>query len=84
MMKLVEDIRREGGPIVTKRLVEIDDEDLRIAQELLQVSTIKETVALALKEVIAVDARRKYIELLRDGHLELMADKDERRRAWGQ
>lgn len=84
MMKLVEDIPREGGPIVTKRLVEIDDEDLRIAQELLQVSTIKETVALALKEVIAVDARRKYIELLRDGHLELIADKDERRRAWGQ
>lgn len=84
MMKLVEDIRREGGSIVTKRLVEIDDEDLRVAQELLQVSTIRETVALALKEVIAVDARRKYIELLRDGHLELMADKDERRRAWGQ
>jgi Arc/MetJ family transcription regulator len=69
---------------MTKRLVEIDDEDLRVAQELLQVSTIKETVALALKEVIALDARRKYIALLRDGHLELMADKDERRRAWGQ
>jgi Arc/MetJ family transcription regulator len=84
MMKLVEDIRREEGLVMTKRLVEIDDEDLRVAQELLQVSTIKETVALALKEVIAVDARRRYIELLRDGHLELMADKDERRRAWGQ
>jgi Arc/MetJ family transcription regulator len=69
---------------MTKRLVEIDDEDLRVARELLQVSTIKETVALALKEVIALDARRKYIALLRDGHLELMADKDERRRAWGQ
>jgi Arc/MetJ family transcription regulator len=84
MMKLVENIRREEGLVMTKRLVEIDDEDLRVAQELLQVSTIKETVALALKEVIAVDARRRYIELLRDGHLELMADKDERRRAWGQ
>ncbi|WP_349904377.1 hypothetical protein [Parafrigoribacterium humi] len=83
-MKLIEDIRREGGAVMTKRLVEIDDEDLRVAQELLQVSTIKETVALALKEVIALDARRKYIALLRDGHLELMADKDERRRAWGQ
>jgi Arc/MetJ family transcription regulator len=84
MIKLVEDIRRWGGAAMTKRLVEIDDEDLRVAQELLQVSTIKETVALALKEVIALDARRKYIELLRDGHLALMADKDERRRAWGQ
>lgn len=83
-MKLVEDIRREGGSIVTKRLVEIDDEDLRVAQELLQVSTIKETVALALKEVIAVQARRKHIELLRTGYMELMADKEERRRAWGQ
>jgi hypothetical protein len=69
---------------MTKRLVEINDEDLRAAQELLKAPTIKETVALALKEVIALDARRKYLELLRDGHLELMADKDERRRAWGQ
>jgi hypothetical protein len=83
-MKLIEDIQLGGGVIVTKRLVEINDDDLRVAQELLQAPTIKETVALALKEVIALDARRKYIELLRDGHLELMADKDERRSAWGQ
>jgi len=83
-MKLIEDIQLGGGVIVTKRLVEINDDDLRVAQELLQAPTIKETVALALKEVIALDARRKYIELLRDGHLEMMADKDERRRAWGQ
>ena len=84
VMELVEDIRHEGGSIVTERLVEIDVEDLRVAQELLQASTIKETVALALKEVIAVQARRQHIELLRTGYMELMADKQERRRAWGQ
>jgi Arc/MetJ family transcription regulator len=84
MMKTLEDIRPHGGAAVTKRLVEINDDDLRIAQELLKVSTIKETVALALKEVIALDARRKHIELLRSGYMEPMADKEERRRAWGQ
>ncbi|HRN28978.1 MAG TPA: type II toxin-antitoxin system VapB family antitoxin [Terrimesophilobacter sp.] len=69
---------------MTKRLVEIDDGDLRMAQEILGAATIRETVARALKDVIAAEAGRQYIEMLRDGHLSLMADKEERRRAWGQ
>jgi len=83
-MKLIEDIQHGGGAIMTKRLVEINDEDLRAAQELLQAPTIKETVALALKEVIAAEARRQHIDLLRTGYMAPMADKAERRRAWGQ
>ncbi len=69
---------------MTKRLVEIDDDDLQTAQEFLNAPTIKETVALALKEVIAAEARRQHAELLRSGYLAPMADKAERRRAWGQ
>lgn len=78
------DIRTAGGVTMTKRLVEIDDGDLRMAQEILGAATIRETVARALKDVIAAEAGRQYIEMLRDGHLSLMADKEERRRAWGQ
>lgn len=69
---------------MTKRLVEINDADLERAKDLLGAATIKETVERALKEVIAAEAGRQYIELLRGGHLSQMADKDERRRAWGQ
>ena len=83
-MVIAEDIRTGRDPAMTKRLVEINDSDLKRAQELLGASTIRETVARALKEVIAAEAGRQYIELLRDGHLSLMADKEERRRAWGQ
>lgn len=83
-MVMAEDIHVGRDPAMTKRLVEIDDGDLERARELLGASTIRETVAKALKEVIAAEAGRQYIELLRDGHLRLMADKEERRRAWGQ
>lgn len=83
-MVMTRDIQVPGGAIMTKRLVEIDDVDLKEAQRLLGAATIRETVERALKEVIAAEARRQYIELLRDGHLSLMADKEERRRAWGQ
>lgn len=67
---------------MTKRLVEIDDDDLKAAQELLGAATIRETVARALKEVIAAEAGRRYIELLNTGYLEPMADKEYRRNAW--
>lgn len=83
-MVIAQDIRPVGGASMTKRLVEIDDSDLKRAQELLGAATIKETVELALKEVIAAEARRQHIELLRTGYLAPMADKEFRRRAWGQ
>lgn len=72
-----------GGVAVTKRLVEIDDGDLRMAQEILGAATIRETVARALKDVIAAEAGRQHIELLKTGYLEPMADKEYRRQAWG-
>lgn len=83
-MVITQDIRPMGGASMTKRLVEIDDSDLKQAQEILGATTIRETVARALKEVIAAEAGRQYIELLKTGYLEPMADKEYRRRAWGQ
>lgn len=83
-MVITGDIRPIGGAPMTKRLVEIDDDDLKRAQELLGAATIRETVARALKEVIAAEAGRQYIELLKTGYLEPMADKEYRRRAWEQ
>jgi Arc/MetJ family transcription regulator len=83
-MVIAQDIQMSGGATMTKRLVEIDDGDLKRAQELLGAATIKETVERALKDVLAAEARRQHIELLRTGYLAPMADKEFRRRAWGQ
>lgn len=83
-MKAVVDIPVLEVRPVTKRLVEIDDDDLKTAKEILGTTSNRETVARALKEVIAADAGRQYIELLKTGYLEPMADKEYRRRAWGQ
>ncbi len=81
-MKAVVDIRVSEVSPVTKRLVEINDADLKKAQELLGAPTIRETVERALKQVIAQEAGRQHIELLKTGYLELMIDKEERRKAW--
>lgn len=67
---------------MTKRLVEIDDADLAAAREVLSTSTIRETVATALREAIAVAARRRELELLESGSSAALADPGERARAW--
>ncbi|MGH3730461.1 MAG: hypothetical protein ACRDTU_17160 [Micromonosporaceae bacterium] len=67
---------------MTKRLVEIDDNDLRAAREALATQTIKETVGLALREAAANAARRREIERLTAGSLSGLADKRERRQLW--
>jgi hypothetical protein len=67
---------------MTKRLVEIDDSDLRAAQEALATRTIKETVARALREAAANAARRREVERLAAGSLAALASKEERRALW--
>ncbi|HEU4849686.1 MAG TPA: type II toxin-antitoxin system VapB family antitoxin [Terrimesophilobacter sp.] len=83
-MKAVVDIPVAEVRPVTKRLVEIDDSDLAQAKAILGTASNRETVARALKEIIAAEAGRQYIELLKTGYLEPMADKEYRRRAWGK
>lgn len=67
---------------MTKRLVDIDDTDLRIAQEALGSSTIKDTVAAGLREIVASAARRNEIARLTSGYLEPLGDKSVRGEAW--
>lgn len=81
-MKATVDIPTLEVESMTKRLVEINDADLRKAQELLGATTIRETVERSIKHVIAAEAGRQHIELLKSGYLELMTDEQERRKAW--
>lgn len=53
---------------MTKRLVDIDDALLSKAQELLEAETMKETVNLALTEVINLDRRRRLLDRMRTGN----------------
>jgi Arc/MetJ family transcription regulator len=66
-----------------KTVVKIDEDLLAEAKEVLGTSSIVDTVNRALKEVIALGARRRLI----DHHRALSASIDdpdqERRRAWG-
>lgn len=67
---------------MTKRLVDIDDDDLRIAQEARGFATIKETVAAGLREIAATEARKREIQRHISGALALLADESERAVAW--
>jgi Arc/MetJ family transcription regulator len=54
--------------VVSKRLVDIDDDALERARTALGTVTIKETVHRALTEAVALDRRRRMMERLsRDG-----------------
>lgn len=52
---------------MTKRLVDIDDDLLAQARELLGASSMKETVNAALSEVVAAELRRRHLLRLRTG-----------------
>ena len=67
---------------MTKRLVEISDEDIEAARAALQTSTIRETVTAALRLAAAQAARRREIERLTSGALADLADPDVRAAAW--
>jgi Arc/MetJ family transcription regulator len=67
---------------MTKRLVDIDDDELRLAQAAGGYSTMKETVSAGLRELAAADARRREIEWLTSGVMADFADKSVRAEAW--
>ena len=68
---------------MTKTLIDVDDDLLLRAQEALGAGTKKETVDLALAEVIAAVARRREIERLDAGVYVDLADSEVMRKAWG-
>jgi Arc/MetJ family transcription regulator len=66
-----------------KTLVKIDEELLSEAKQALGTSSIVDTVNQSLKEVVALAARRRTLELERRLSESIDDPDDERRRAWG-
>lgn len=67
--------------VVTKRLIDVDDEKLDRVRSLLGTTTLKSTVDAALEEVLALDLRRRAL-LAERGHEDALADPDRRQAAW--
>jgi Arc/MetJ family transcription regulator len=68
---------------MTKRLVDIDDDKLEKARELLGTSTIKDTVNAALDEVISLQLRRDLLAALKDPNVFDFGDDPDAFRASG-
>ena len=68
---------------MTKRLVDIDDEKLATAREILGTSTMKQTVDRALDELIALRRRLALLEDLRDPEVFDFGDDPDAFRATG-
>jgi Arc/MetJ family transcription regulator len=69
--------------VVTKRLIDVDDDKLEAVKELLGSSTLKGTVDAALDEVLALDRRRRALLESRGVDPGELADPAARRAAWG-
>ncbi|MET0275716.1 MAG: type II toxin-antitoxin system VapB family antitoxin [Acidimicrobiia bacterium] len=69
---------------MTKHLVDIDDDTLATAKELLGTSTIKATVNRALDEAVALQRRIALLDALRDPTIFNFGDDPDavRRDAW--
>jgi Arc/MetJ family transcription regulator len=67
--------------VVTKRLIDVDDDKLAQVRNLLGTTTLKSTVDAALEEVLALDRRRRAL-LADRGHEDPLADPDRRQAAW--
>jgi Arc/MetJ family transcription regulator len=67
---------------VTKTLIDVDDDDLAAAQQVLQTDTKKDTVNTALREVVALAARRRDLQRLTSGSLADLTDDEVMRAAW--
>ncbi|MEX2257010.1 MAG: type II toxin-antitoxin system VapB family antitoxin [Acidimicrobiia bacterium] len=67
---------------MAKTLVDVDEDRLAEAKELLGTSTKKDTINAALGEVVAAAARRRELARLASGQLAELADPEARARAW--
>ena len=69
-------------PYMTKRLVDIADDKLAEARDILGQATIKGTINAALDEVIALNQRRRLLERLADQRGVDLGDEEIMREAW--
>lgn len=65
-----------------KTLIDLDEESLAAARELLQTSTKQDTVNAALRMVAALAARRRDLRRLTSGGLPDLGDPEVMRSAW--
>jgi Arc/MetJ family transcription regulator len=72
----------KGGAAMAKTLIEIDEEYLAAAQQILGTATKKDTVNTALREVTALAARRRDLARLTSRALPDLEDEDVMRAAW--
>src|ERR1022692_521217 len=67
---------------VAKTLIDVNEEYLAAAQQVLHTATKKDTVNAALREVTALAARRRDLRRLASGGLPDLEDEDVMRAAW--
>lgn len=67
---------------MAKTLIDVNEEYLAAAQEVLQTETKKDTVNAALRAVAAMAARRRDLERLMTGGLPDLLDEQVMRAAW--
>jgi Arc/MetJ family transcription regulator len=67
---------------MAKTLIDIDEEQLAAAQEVLRTVTKKDTVNAALHQVTALAARRRDLQRLTSGALPDLADEEVMHAAW--
>ena len=67
---------------MAKTLLDIDDEYLAAAQQVLGTATKKDTVNAALREVTTLAARRRDLQRLMSGRLGDLDDEEVMRAAW--
>ena len=69
---------------MAKTLIDVDEEYLAAAREVLHTETKKDTVNAALREVAALAARRRDLQRLESGGLPDLEDEEVMRGAWRQ
>jgi Arc/MetJ family transcription regulator len=75
-------IYEDGGPVMTKTLVDIDDGLLAKASKALGTTTKKDTVNAALQRVVRVAAMEQHIESARNGLYSDLLDPEVMKGAW--
>jgi Arc/MetJ family transcription regulator len=68
--------------VVTKRLIDLDDDLLEAAQRELGTSGVSDTVRVALRQAAAAAARARQVEWLAEGGLAELAQSQSRAAVW--
>jgi Arc/MetJ family transcription regulator len=67
---------------MAKTLIDVDEDSLAVAQQVLHTETKKDTVNAALRAVAAMAARQRDLERLTSGSLPDLEDPEVMRAAW--